>query len=308
MLKMMTKGNVVVLRGDGNRPYEDHIGKNDVEGKVDVNDHAYKDHIGKNDAEGKVDGAEGDINDHAYEYHIGKNNDLLNEKDDGQDEQGNGSGCNEEEAMNLNYVVENVTKSVGLIDSQEGLNLVNSEKKKKDEVIHPSLLKGFAEVLVEISKAKKDGEGVVERVGVEVDLDLGKAIKDCSNKNKDGEGKVEKFSSPSFSLGFSQDSQGSKKASQSQSSPERVTKKKIKDRVYLGKPSVGPQCVVPNVDVIDASPVSFVPPLDTLEGPSKPISDQARVINEKSPSKAKSDKSKDINKEGTSEVDVKGKR
>ena len=47
---------------------------------------------------------------------------MLNEKDDEDDEQGNGSGCNEEEAMNLNYVVENVTKSVGLIDSQEGVS------------------------------------------------------------------------------------------------------------------------------------------------------------------------------------------
>lgn len=97
---------------------------------------------------------------------------------------------------------------------------------------------------------------------------------------------------PSFSLGFSQDSEGSKKSSQSQISSERMTKKKIKDRVILGKPSVGPECVIPNVDVIDASPVSFAPPLGTLEGPSKPVSG----------------KPKDINEEATSVVDVKGKR
>ncbi|CAH1443987.1 unnamed protein product [Lactuca virosa] len=128
--------------------------------------------------------------------------------------------------------------------------------------------------------AKKDGEGE----DVEVDLDLGKAIEYFSNKNKDGdgleiiqlkdsrslnqlqkdkvEGKVEKFSVPSFSLGFSQDSEGSNKSSQSQSSSEWMTKKKIKDRVYLKKPSAGPECVIPNADVIDASPVSFAPPLD----------------------------------------------
>ncbi|CAH1440319.1 unnamed protein product [Lactuca virosa] len=162
--------------------------------------------------------------------------------------------------MNLNYIVENVTKSVGLIDSHEGVsfsqfmcdpvvesflksfdqgteNLVDGcinqkrveddvndnltgfeknefddgtvnlgeddhnkevisdhtvdkvtiEKKKEDELIHPILLKGSAEVLGEISKAKKDGEGVVKGEGVEVDSDLGKTIEDCSNKNKDGE-------------------------------------------------------------------------------------------------------------------------
>ncbi|CAH1445324.1 unnamed protein product [Lactuca virosa] len=71
-----------------------------------------------------------------------------------------------------------------------------------------------------------------------------------------------------------------------------MTKKKIKDRVILGKPSAGPECVIPNVDVIDASPVSFAPPLGTLEGPSKPVSG----------------KPKDINEEATSVVDVKGKR
>ena len=106
------------------------------------------------------------------------------------------------------------------------------------------------------------------------------------------EGKVEKFSVPSFSLRFSQDSEGSKKLSQSQSSSEQMTNKNIKDSVCLKKPSVGPECVIPNVDVIDASPVSFAPPLGTLEGPLKPVSG----------------KHKDINEEATSVVDVKGKR
>ncbi|CAI9290166.1 unnamed protein product [Lactuca saligna] len=195
---------------------------------------AHKDHIDKNDAGGKVDGAKGDVDDHAYEDHIGKNNDLLNEKDDDvmmenfgneDDEQGNGSGCNEKEAMNLNSIAEYVTKSVGLINSQEGVSFsqlmcdlvvesflkildrgtvnlgeddhskevisdhivhkVIVEKKKEDELIDPSLLKGCAKVLVEISKLNKDGEGVVEGDGVEVDSILGKAIEDCSNENKD---------------------------------------------------------------------------------------------------------------------------
>ncbi|CAI9262197.1 unnamed protein product [Lactuca saligna] len=144
------------------------------------------------------------------------------------------------------------------------------------------LYQGFAEVLVEISKTKKDGEGE----GVEVDSNLGKAIEGCSNKNKDEEtveegleiiqwkdsnetqslkkdkveGKVEKFFIPSFSLGCSQGSQVSKNSSHNQSSSGRMTKKKIKDRVYLGKPSVGSESFVPNVDVIDASLVSFAPP------------------------------------------------
>ncbi|CAI9299090.1 unnamed protein product [Lactuca saligna] len=71
-----------------------------------------------------------------------------------------------------------------------------------------------------------------------------------------------------------------------------MTKKKIKDRVILGNPSASPECVIPNMDVIDASPVSFAPPLGTLEGPSKPVSG----------------KHKDINEEAISVVDVKGKR
>ncbi|CAI9282508.1 unnamed protein product [Lactuca saligna] len=183
------------------------------------------------------------------------------------------------------------------------------EKKKKDELIHPSLLKGFSKVLVEISKAKKDVEGVVEETTKEClqIIQRNDSNETQSLKTNKAEGKVEKFYDQTFSPRFSQDSQGSKKVSQSQSSLGRMTKKKNKDRVYLGKPIVGSQCVVPNVDVIDASPVSFAPPLGTLEVPSNPISDQVIVINEKSPSKAKSDKPKDINVEGTSEVDVKGK-
>ena len=47
-------------------------------------------------------------------------------------------------------------------------------------------MKGFAEVLVEIYKAKKDGERVVEGEGVEFDSNLGEDVEDCSNKNKDG--------------------------------------------------------------------------------------------------------------------------
>ncbi|CAI9299692.1 unnamed protein product [Lactuca saligna] len=57
-------------QGDGSCPHEGNIGKNDVKGK-------------------------GDVNDHTYEDDIGKNNDFLNEKDDEDDEQGNGSGFNE---------------------------------------------------------------------------------------------------------------------------------------------------------------------------------------------------------------------
>ncbi|CAH1452431.1 unnamed protein product [Lactuca virosa] len=291
-----------ITEGDGSCPYEGNIGKNDVEGN-------------------------GDVNDHAYEDDIGKNNDFLNEKDD---EQQNGSGFNEEEAISLNFVVENVStenlvdgcinqKQVeddvndnltgfeknefddGIVNlgeedhkkeviSDHTVDKVIVEKKKEDELIHPSLLKGFAEVLVELSKAKKDGEGVVESEGVEVHSDLGKAIEDCSNKNKDGETakeglqiiqwkdsnetqslkkdnaevKVEKFSCPSFSLGFNQDSQGSNKASQSQSSTERMTKKKIKDKVYLGKNIWWAKVCCSSVDVIDASLVSFAPLLGTL--------------------------------------------
>ncbi|CAI9264841.1 unnamed protein product [Lactuca saligna] len=220
-----------------------------------------------------------------HEGNIGKNHVEGKGDYDEDDEQGSGSGCNKEEDMNLNFVVENVTKSVGLIDSQEGtVNL--GEDDHKNKVISDRTVD-------KIIVAKKDGEG--------------EDVEDCSNKNKDGEN-VEDCSNKnkdsnetrslkndrvlSFSLGFSQDSEGSKKSSQSQISFERMTKKNIKDRVILGNPSVGPECVIPNVDVIDASPISFAPPLGTLEGPSKLVSG----------------KHNDINEEATSVVDVKGKR
>ncbi|CAH1416372.1 unnamed protein product [Lactuca virosa] len=152
---------------------------------------------------------------------VDKNNDLLSEKEDEDDEQGNGSGCNKEEAMNLNFVVENVTKSVGLIDSQEGVSfgqiicdpIVESFLKTLDEgtdgcINHKQVeddvnenLTGFDDGTVNLGEddhkkkvisdhtvdkvivAKKDGEGE----DVEVHLDLAKEIEDCSNKNKDGE-------------------------------------------------------------------------------------------------------------------------
>ncbi|CAH1446683.1 unnamed protein product [Lactuca virosa] len=88
----------------------------------------------------------------------------------------------------------------------------------------------------------------------------GENVEDCSNKTKDSNEtrSLKNDIVPSFSLGFSQ-----------------ILKR-----------------VIPNVDVIDASPVSFAPPLGTLEGPSKPVSG----------------KPKDINEEATSLVDIKGKR
>ncbi|CAI9259833.1 unnamed protein product [Lactuca saligna] len=225
--------------GDGSGPHEGNIGQNHVDGK-------------------------GDVNDDVYEDDIGKNTDLLNEKDNEDDEQGNGSGLNKEEAMNLNFVVENVTKSVDLIDNQEDVsfsqficdpvvesflktldqgteNVVDgciNQKRVEDDVNEN--LTGFEKNefddrtinLGEDDKvivAKKDGECE----DVEVDLDLGKPREDFSNKNKDGEtvedgleiiqlkdsketqslkmykveGKVEKFFVPSFSIGFSQDSE-----------------------------------------------------------------------------------------------------
>ncbi|CAI9262349.1 unnamed protein product [Lactuca saligna] len=154
----------------------------------------------EDDDQGKCSGGQGGGSG-AHEDNVGKNNDLLNEKDDEDDEQGNGSGFNEEESMNLNYVVENVTKSVGLINSQEDVsfstkNLVYGciHQKRVEDDVNENLtvfeknelddrIVNFGEddkVIV----AKKDGE--VE--DVEVDLDLGKSIEDFSNKNKDGDG------------------------------------------------------------------------------------------------------------------------
>ncbi|CAH1448231.1 unnamed protein product [Lactuca virosa] len=71
-----------------------------------------------------------------------------------------------------------------------------------------------------------------------------------------------------------------------------LNQKLVQDDVNLNLTGIDDECVIPNVDVIDASPVSFAPPLGTLEGPSKPVSG----------------KPKDINEEATSVVDIKGKR
>ncbi|CAH1414375.1 unnamed protein product [Lactuca virosa] len=221
-VEIMIKGNVLVVRG-GSGPHEGNIGKNHVEGKGD---------------------------------------------DDEDDEQGNGSGCNKEEAMNLNSVVENVTKSVGLsvglIDSQEGVSfsqficdpVVESFLKTLDQVEDDVNLN-----LTGIDDAKKDGEGEDVEDCSNKNKNGSENVEDCSNKNKDSNEtrSLKNVIVPSFSLGFSQDFEGSKKSSQSQIYFERMTKKKIKDRVILGKPSAGPECVIPNVDVIDASPVSFAP-------------------------------------------------
>ncbi|CAH1421235.1 unnamed protein product [Lactuca virosa] len=255
-VEIMIKGNVLVGQGDGSDPHEGNIGKNHVEGKGD---------------------------------------------DDEDDEQGNGSGCDKEEAMNLNSVVENVTKSVGLIDSQEGVSfsqficdpVVESFLKTLDQGTDGCLNQKLVEDDVNLNLTGID-DGTVNLGEDDHKNKDGENVEDCSNKNKDSNEtrSLKNDIVPSFSLGFSQDSEGSKKSSQSQISSERMTKKKIKDRVILGKPSVGPECVIPNVDVIDASPVSFAPPLGTLEGPSKPVSG----------------KPKDINEEATSVVDIKGKR
>lgn len=105
--------------------------------EVGVNDTTFEDQNDKNDAQGKVDGRdgpEGDVNDHAHYEHINKINDLLNEKDDDKNDdvvgkgnfsnedvdQGNTSGFNEEDVINLNSIVGNVVKSVGLVDGFEG--------------------------------------------------------------------------------------------------------------------------------------------------------------------------------------------
>ncbi|CAH1413383.1 unnamed protein product [Lactuca virosa] len=187
-----------------------------------------------------------------HEGNIGKNHVEGKGDDDEDDEQGNGSGCTNG-CLNQKLVEDDVNLNLTCIDDGT-VNLGEDDHKNKD----------------------------------------GENVEDCSNKNKDSNEtqSLKNDIIPSFSLGFSQDSEGSKKSSQSQISSERMTKKKIKDRVILGKPSAGPECVIPNVDVIDASPVSFAPPLGTLEGPSKPVSG----------------KPKDINEEATSVVDIKGKR
>ncbi|XP_023745565.1 uncharacterized protein LOC111893731 [Lactuca sativa] len=85
--------------------------------EVDVNDTTFEDQNDKNDAQGKVDGRDGpecdddDKNDDV----VGKGN-FSNEDVN----QGNTSGFNEEDVINLNSIVGNVVKSVGLVDGFEG--------------------------------------------------------------------------------------------------------------------------------------------------------------------------------------------
>ncbi|CAH1452296.1 unnamed protein product [Lactuca virosa] len=120
------RNELVVKLNDGVLKFPERKGG----GVEDVNDTALEGQNDKNDSQGKVDGPEGDVNEHAHEEHISKINDLLNEKDDDKnydvvgkgnfgnedDEQGNTSGFNEEEVMNLNSIVENVVKRVGQVD------------------------------------------------------------------------------------------------------------------------------------------------------------------------------------------------
>ncbi|CAH1444698.1 unnamed protein product [Lactuca virosa] len=196
-------------------------------GFVQVNDEDYGNDFLNDDEnvedydQGKCSGGQGDGSD-PHEGNIGKNHVEGKGDDDEDDEQGNGSGCNKEEAKNLNSVVENVTKSVGLIDSQEGVSF--------SQFICDLVVESFLKTL------DQGTDGCLNEKLVEDDVNLNLTGID----------------------------DGSKKSSQSQISSERMTKKKIKDRVILGKPSAGPECVILNVDVIDASPVSFAPPLGIL--------------------------------------------
>nr|KAJ0192699.1 hypothetical protein LSAT_V11C800410670 [Lactuca sativa] len=180
-------------------------------GFVQVNDEDYGNDFLNDDEnvedydQGKCFGGQGDGSG-AHEGNIGKN-DVEGRGDYGEDdEQGSGSGCNKEEDMNLNSLVENVTKSVGLIDSQEGVSfshiicdpVVESFHKTLDQGTDGCLnqkqveddvnlnLTGIDDETVNLGEddhknkivllikllAKKDGE----------DED----VKDCSNKNKDG--------------------------------------------------------------------------------------------------------------------------
>ncbi|CAI9269769.1 unnamed protein product [Lactuca saligna] len=143
--------------------------------------------------------------------------------------------------MNLNSVVENVTKSVGLNDHQEGVSfsqficdlVVESilktldqgtdgciNQKQVEEDVNENLT-GFDDGTINLGEddhkkkvildhnvdkvivAKKDGEGEdVEHCS--------KNVEDCSNKNKDSNEtrSLKNKIVPSFSLGFSQDSEG----------------------------------------------------------------------------------------------------
>ncbi|CAI9263170.1 unnamed protein product [Lactuca saligna] len=277
-------------------------------GFVQVNDEDYGNDFLNDDEnvedydQGKCSGGQGDGSG-PHEGNIGKNHVEGKGDYDEDDEQGSGSGCNKEEDMNLNFVFGNVTKSVGRIDSQEGVSfsqficdpVVESFLKTLDQGTDGCLNQKLVEDDVNLNltgsddgtvnlgeddhKNKVISDRTVYKIIVAKKDGEGEDVEDCSNKNKDGEN-VEDCSNknkdsnetrslkndlvPSFSLGFSQDSEGSKKSSQSQISFERMTKKKIKDRVILGNPSAGPKCVIPNVDVIDASPVSCAPPLENV--------------------------------------------
>nr|KAJ0214366.1 hypothetical protein LSAT_V11C400171430 [Lactuca sativa] len=96
-------------------------------GFVQVNDEDYGNDFLNDDEnvedydQGKCSGGQGDGSG-PHEGNIGKNHIEGKGDYDEDDEQGSGSGCNKEYDMNLNFVVENVTKSVGLIDSQEGVS------------------------------------------------------------------------------------------------------------------------------------------------------------------------------------------
>ncbi|CAH1417211.1 unnamed protein product [Lactuca virosa] len=171
---------------DVNKVYESKISSQILTpGFVQVNDEDYGNDFLNDDEnvedydQGKCSGGQGDGSG-PHEGNIGKNHVEGKGDDDEDDEQGNGSGCNKEEAMNLNYVVENVTKSVGLIDSQEGTDGCLNQKLVEDDV--------------NLNLTGIDDENV----------------EDCSNKNKDSnETRLLKNDIvPSFSLGFSQDSEG----------------------------------------------------------------------------------------------------
>ncbi|CAI9285979.1 unnamed protein product [Lactuca saligna] len=114
MLLNDDQGKCCGAQGDRSCPHEGNIGKNDVEGK-------------------------GDVNDHAYEDDVDKNNDFLNEKDNEDDEQRNGSGFNEKEAMKLNSIENVRTVNFGEDDHKKEVILDHTvdkvivEKKKEDD-------------------------------------------------------------------------------------------------------------------------------------------------------------------------------
>ncbi|CAI9299089.1 unnamed protein product [Lactuca saligna] len=226
-------------------------------GFVQVNDEDYGNDFLNDDEnvedydQGKCSGGQGDGSG-PHEGNIGKNHVEGKGDYDEDDEQGSGSGCNKEEDMNLNSIVENVTKSVGLIDSQEGVSfsqficdqVVESFLKTLGQGTNGCLnqklveddvnlnLNGIHDGTVNLGEDDHKNKVILDRnidkiIVAKKDRDS-EDIEDCSNKNKDGEN-VEDFSNknndsnetrslkndivPSFSLGFSQDSEGSKKSS-----------------------------------------------------------------------------------------------